>query len=918
VANPISAPVKIQIKGNVDGNIVVGDNNFVVNTNHGTIVYRAARPQVRRRDFTPQPPRARRGFINRLAELQKIESWISSGEGVVIHGPDGMGKSALLRQAANGQAARSMPGGVVFLEGVSQTLGAEDIIQRLFDALFESDPPLKVDANSARTYLSNTRPLVLLDEVPLTGPLLQALPDIFSNGALLVVSDLAMGGDDFLHMPVGPLPRDAALRILAEKSGVELNPVNRANLETICALLEDISLAVVITGNVMREAGVSLDDTRMHLQALDRNAGVIAREHQQETVRGLDRAFSFAAGRLKPEERQVLSIAAHTPGPSMAPEWLLAAFGSDAAIQVIERLKALGLLEANSPRLRLPPGIQIQARRAAILDVNTVLQRLAGYLLDTAEREPQNWDFFNDEIGNLSGLLTWAVQTRDWHLAVRLARVLDPFLTLHGLWDAWREVLDFFLEAARQSGDRPMEALALHQSGVSEIGAGARTKALDHLRQALEIRRGLRDAAGMAYTQHNIDFLLGPPAPSQGNGPGPGSPPRVPAGAILAGLVGLSVIAAGILLLLGIFLFRQPAAPGPLVPSSTAMPLESTATLAATLAPTTALTPTLPPTDTATPVIPAVEIKLTDSAVLDRAFLYQGLDTDYFEVPVLINIHNVGAADIPDFNLTVFYETADGRHQTMFRYEGQRSYSDSQAEKAISSGQMVQREVRLIVPRTYEHTEIRLLAEADVCQQEVLCTLGSLSYALPEIVFDFIDTAQSANWLGYDTPSEQIYHLTFNGQEVKTGFVRLEQGLTLEDRFRPFYALYTHPTWVDNGWISGVFDLSEIKFSDEDRIIVKVGYVDGAGGDGVTFRLGCNTPIGTNPVHPVTFRSQPDLSGDILSIYDKYDRILPAEAAPVPADAISGSCREFYMRVEAGPTSDSDWAVWLSAYIERP
>ena len=40
-------PVKIQIGGNVDGNIVVGDNNFVVNTNHGTIVYKQAAPQVR-------------------------------------------------------------------------------------------------------------------------------------------------------------------------------------------------------------------------------------------------------------------------------------------------------------------------------------------------------------------------------------------------------------------------------------------------------------------------------------------------------------------------------------------------------------------------------------------------------------------------------------------------------------------------------------------------------------------------------------------------------------------------------------------------------------------------------------------------------------------------------------------------------
>lgn len=51
MVEPEPAQVNIQIGGNVDGNIVVGDNNFVVNTNHGTIVYKQAAPQVRARDF---------------------------------------------------------------------------------------------------------------------------------------------------------------------------------------------------------------------------------------------------------------------------------------------------------------------------------------------------------------------------------------------------------------------------------------------------------------------------------------------------------------------------------------------------------------------------------------------------------------------------------------------------------------------------------------------------------------------------------------------------------------------------------------------------------------------------------------------------------------------------------------------------
>jgi energy-coupling factor transporter ATP-binding protein EcfA2 len=227
--------VNIQIGGNVDGNIVVGDNNFVVNTNHGTIVYKQAAPQVRARNFVPQPPRATRGFINRAAELQALESWISANEMVLIHAPDGMGKSSLLRQAANGQVGRAMPNGVILLEGVSineDVLGSDDIVQRIFDTLFESVPPLKVNADTARPYLSNTRPLLLLDEVPISPVLQNSLPDLFPNGAMLFTSDVVVGREDFLRLPVGPLQRDVAVRLLVNRSGIELTEQNRGTFDS--------------------------------------------------------------------------------------------------------------------------------------------------------------------------------------------------------------------------------------------------------------------------------------------------------------------------------------------------------------------------------------------------------------------------------------------------------------------------------------------------------------------------------------------------------------------------------------------------------------------------------------------------------------------------------------------------------------
>ena len=231
-------PISIHVDGNVAGNIVVGDHNFVVNTNYGTIVNRQAGPQVSRREFAPQPPRAPRGFVNRNAELAKLETWISANEIALLYATDGMGKSALLKQAANSAAARAMPDGVVLLESVDadgQALGPDDIIQSLFDALFESNPPLKVDAVSARTYLSNTRPLILMDEVGLSPALQRILPDLFPKGAILLAADVPISAD-FQRLPLGPLPRAESIALLAARAELVLDDSNRAALDKLCAL----------------------------------------------------------------------------------------------------------------------------------------------------------------------------------------------------------------------------------------------------------------------------------------------------------------------------------------------------------------------------------------------------------------------------------------------------------------------------------------------------------------------------------------------------------------------------------------------------------------------------------------------------------------------------------------------------------
>jgi hypothetical protein len=557
----MAAPVSVQVEGNVEGSIVVGDHNFVVNHNHGTIFYKQAAPQVRLREMKPRPPRPPRIFLDRQQEFAQLEAWIGRNEIAVIHAADGMGKSSLLRQAANTQAAAALPDGVLLLEGLDaegRALSAADILQRLFDALFESDPPLKVNEASARTYLSNTRPLVLLDEVSLSPQLKTLLPDLFPQACVLLAADAPPGGN-FLRLPLPPLPRSDSLHLLAEKAGLAVDDSNRRTLESVCALLADLPLALIVTGNVLREAKMTPVAAFEALRAI---ANVSADPLQA----ALDRAFVLAFSRLTSAEQKILSAAAFTPGVSMTPEWLAAVLGNVDVSQPIERLKSLELLHANSPRLRLPAGLRRPARQAGarLLDEKALLRRLAEFLLRRFSSNPFDLQALGEELGNLFGALRAASASGDWQTALRLARLLDPCLTLRGLWDAWDGVLRVALQAARSLGDRPAEAWALHQLGTRLVGMGDLTGAVQFLRSALDLRIRLGDLTGAAYTRHNLSLLVPPAPPSGRSAPRP-HPARGPsplkwllvAGGAFAFLGAL--IAAGIFLL-GL-LFEPPARP---------------------------------------------------------------------------------------------------------------------------------------------------------------------------------------------------------------------------------------------------------------------------------------------------------------------------------------------------------------------
>ena len=504
-------------------------------------------PQVTRKADRPAAPRRPRGFVGRTAELAQLDQQITAREALTLYAPDGAGKSTLLKQAANGRAAQALPDGVAFLEGADldgTLLGPNDLIQRLFEKYFIADPPLNVNADSAQPHLSSLQSLIVIDGAQLPARLIERLPDICRNSAIVISGTQPPAGDATLPLKIAALQRADALQLFALRANLIVNDASQPALEAICALLADVPLALVIGGNIVREAELTLEHMQTTLTALTITTSDPLRA-------GVERALQLAYSILTVEEKGIIELIAALPGLSHNPDRLRQLLGLDVESReriaetdtdiiigtvklkkrvpgpiglpdlsssspdkygaALERLQRLSLIFTNSPRLRLAPGLRrdTQAKTSAAGWQERLLAQL---LIDAQQNRFKSDQFCQDELGNILGSIAWAAQQGHEAAALELSRAISPHLTHFGLWDAWGSLLNRALHAAQVVHDQHAEAWALHQLGT-RAALFNQTEAITLLKQALELRRQIGDKTGAAITQHNLNVLIPPPAP---------------------------------------------------------------------------------------------------------------------------------------------------------------------------------------------------------------------------------------------------------------------------------------------------------------------------------------------------------------------------------------------------------------------
>ncbi|GAA2214489.1 hypothetical protein GCM10009850_099540 [Nonomuraea monospora] len=220
----MSEAVQIGINGDNNGTVLVGDNNIVHYTDERTIVtQREGGPVPVRRRERPDPrflPQSAASLIGRERDLARVRGWLAErGAPVLVYGPPGIGKSAVLSKVARDAADAGED--VVYLSGAG--LETEDIVQELFEACYDSPgylPPPK----RLRQLMGKVRALVVIDGYEGTAESLERLLDATPGAGLLLASTQRLLGAEGHVLPLGGLTEADAVTLtttaaLADRTG---------------------------------------------------------------------------------------------------------------------------------------------------------------------------------------------------------------------------------------------------------------------------------------------------------------------------------------------------------------------------------------------------------------------------------------------------------------------------------------------------------------------------------------------------------------------------------------------------------------------------------------------------------------------------------------------------------------------------
>src|SRR6266498_4455894 len=493
----------IDIKGNVSGQVIAGNYNVQIQNSNGCIVNVAPPSDKPPYSIRPSPidlrPRAFPSLLDRDHEFASVKTALQNSTPVSISGEEGIGKTSFVRQIAHLPEMAVFPDGVAYLDAAGY--GLDDLLQALFDVLYESIPEFKPRNAEIYIALQGRKPVIFLDNLKLQRDEVVSLLGAAPSCTFVLSSiERSLWGEGQMISLRG-LPEKDALTLFQREVGRSMNEEEQATARKICALLQGHPLRILQAASLVHERSKPISELLEELQS----------DIPEKAV------LQVSLSTLSEYQKHSLAILAAAGGFVMPLEHLVSLSQDPNVQKTLQGLIALGLVQAHSPRYSLTGNLASSI--ATLWELAPWEDRILGYFISWLEGQPAQ-ALIEESAEALIYTVKKAGEKKQWPAVIRLGRMLERSLILWKRWQAWADILNLILEAAKALGNRKVEAWALHQLGTRAMCLEHVDQARELLTQALNFRKAINDKSGLKVTQHNLDVLLRAFVPPKGGKPG--------------------------------------------------------------------------------------------------------------------------------------------------------------------------------------------------------------------------------------------------------------------------------------------------------------------------------------------------------------------------------------------------------------
>ena len=483
--------------------------------------------------FSNNLPTQLTSFIGREKEIAEIKNLLHAARLVTLTGSGGTGKTRIT-QEVGAQLLTNFPNGVWLIE-LAPLTDPVQIIPAMAQVFGLQELPFNSLTILVRDYLRDKKSLLILDNCEhLIQDCARLADDLLhqSAGLRILASSreaLGIGGEMVYHTP--SLKDSEATRLFMERacavnSNFQLTENNASSIAQICSRLDGIPLAIELAAARVKllspeQIAARLDDRFRLLVGGSRTA-----LPRQQTLRAL---IDWSYDLLSEEEKRLLQFASVFVGG-----WTLEALEAVSedlnTIEYLDQLvnKSLVVTEEREHEMRYSMLETIrQYAREKLFEAKQASAARDRHFVYFDELAEQMWEMFrqddllplvnrsNDEVENFRAALEWGLVN---HTEANIRFAANFCIIASGL-GLLAEGVAMARTAVERAKDLPhlegnlrrqkFIARALFAQGLVGIGTGNMPRAVEVLKEAIDLARAIDDKLILGYSLQNYYTATG-------------------------------------------------------------------------------------------------------------------------------------------------------------------------------------------------------------------------------------------------------------------------------------------------------------------------------------------------------------------------------------------------------------------------